>query len=176
MPICQKCGGYFVRAPCPYCNPPEETAAKPAAPAISGSVEELYETLQRVETEMNALIEESEERRVATEIKMNKMKGELGPKNQELQEVKSELAQVQRRFDDVSSQVPDAKINELEKQQQTLLNQIKEKDTKITELQENKVKIEKIQKEIDGFESKINDLKEQISAQDKEIAELEAQL
>ncbi|MFX1534667.1 MAG: hypothetical protein ACFFDI_10635 [Promethearchaeota archaeon] len=207
MPICLKCGGYYVREPCPFCNPPtEESAAQKASgSAVGTSVEELLQTLETVEAEINQVIEKSNERRIGLELKLKNKKDLLEPKRQELAGVNAQLNQLQERYERISAEIQEIGVAKLEENQKSLLDQITEREKKINELQNAKsyelpaideieASLKELREEIDkvteGRERNQNELQQQISevestkkekenlikAKDEEIASLETDL
>lgn len=162
MPICLKCGGYYVREPCPFCNPPTEaSAAQQASSSVAGaSVEELLQTLETVEVEINQVIEESNERRIGLELKLKNKKDSLEPKRQELAGVNAQLNQLQERYEEIATEIQEIGVNQLEEKKKSLLDQITERDKKTIELQNSKPYELPV---IDKIEASLKELQEEIN-------------
>ncbi|MFX0063660.1 MAG: hypothetical protein ACFFC7_15930 [Candidatus Hermodarchaeota archaeon] len=161
MPICLKCGGYYVREPCPFCNPPtHESAAKQASSsAVGTSVEELLQTLETVEAEINQVIEDSNERRIGLELKLKNKKDSLEPKRQELAGINAQLNQLQERYGEISAEIQEIGVVKLEENKKSLLDQITEKEKNINELQN--AKPDELPA-IDGIEASLKKLREEM--------------
>lgn len=138
MPTCQRCGSYFIRAPCPVCSPPG------VEQLIVESKEKKGKTIEELQIDLSNIQEN---------LKKNKLEYET--KTQDLKMKKTSLNEEIANLEMIRSQLNEKKVT-IEKRDLELANEIKNTKTNLENLETEKLRLIKenrvLEKEISSLE------------------------
>ncbi|WP_455140252.1 hypothetical protein [Candidatus Hodarchaeum mangrovi] len=123
MPTCQRCGSYFIRAPCPVCSPPG------VEQLIVESKEKKGKTIEELQIDLSNLQEN---------LKKNKLEYET--KIQDLKMKKTSLNEEIANLEMIRSQLNEKKVT-IEKRDMELANEIKNTKTNLENLETEKLRL-----------------------------------
>lgn len=146
MPICQRCGSYFIRAPCPVCSPPG------VEQLIVDSKEKKGKTIEELQEDLSTIHENLKTSKLEYESKIQDLKMKKISLNEEIADLEMKRSQLnekkgitEKRDVELAEEIKNTKINveNLESE-------------KLQLIEENRI----LEKELSGLENELTSLKE----------------
>lgn len=174
-PICQRCSGYYVREPCPYCNPPErqvELEARKESLSIPeikvGTIDQLQLRQSNLKQEIQKLRDENEKTVAELKEKEKTFLSEIGNFKKEFDSLKATLSTEESITTEKVTQL-DAKEKELVELESKIGILEEEKGVVDDSLTNLKSEIASLEQEKAALNGEINGIISEIGAKEEEL-------